>query len=89
MAWTIEYAESTQKDIRKLNPAERRRIRDFLEGKVAALDDPRSIGKALSGNLSGLWRYRVGDYRVIVSIEDERLCVLALKIGHRKSVYRQ
>lgn len=89
MVWTIEYAESTQKDIRKLDPAERRRIREFLEGRVAALDDPRSIGKALSGSLRGLWRYRVGDYRVIVSIEDKRLCVLVLKVGHRRSVYRQ
>ncbi len=89
MAWKIEYAESTQKDIRKLDPAERRRIREFLEGKVATLEDPRGIGKALSGNFSGLWRYRVGDYRIIVSIEDERLCVLVLRVGHRKSVYRQ
>lgn len=89
MAWTIEYAESIQKDIRKLDPAERRRIREFLEGKVAALDDPRSIGKALSGSFSGLWRYRIGDYRVIVSIDDARFCVLVLKVGHRKSVYRK
>lgn len=89
MGWRIEYAESVQKEVRKLDPQARKRIRDFLEGKVAELDDPRSLGKPLSGSFSSLWRYRVGDYRVLASIEDCYLRILVVKIGHRKEVYRQ
>lgn len=88
MAWRIEYAESTQKDIRRLDPQDRKRIRSFLEEKVAGLDDPRSLGKPLAGGFSGLWCYRVGDYRIVASLEDEKLQVLVVRIGHRKEVYR-
>lgn len=88
MAWRIEYAESTQKDIRRLDPQERKRIRSFLEEKVAGLEDPRSLGKPLAGGLSGFWRYRVGDYRIITSLEDEKLRVLVVRVAHRKDVYR-
>jgi mRNA interferase RelE/StbE len=52
------------------------------------LDDPRSLGKALTGPLGGLWRYRVGDYRVICDIQDGALCVLVLQVGNRREVYR-
>ncbi|MBU2721866.1 MULTISPECIES: type II toxin-antitoxin system RelE family toxin [Acidithiobacillus] len=89
MVWRIEYAESVQKDVRKLDAQERKRIRDFIEVKVALLDDPRSLGKPLSGGLSGLWRYRVGSYRVIANIEDRDVRILVVKIAHRKEVYRQ
>lgn len=89
MVWRIEYAESVQKDVRKFDAQERKRIRDFIEVKVALLDDPRSLGKPLSGGLSGLWRYRVGNYRVIANIEDRDVRILVVKIAHRKEVYRQ
>ena len=89
MVWRIEYAESVQKDVRKLDAQERKRIRDFIEVKVALLEDPRSLGKALSGGLSGLWRYRVGNYRIIANIEDRDVCILVVKIAHRKEAYRQ
>ena len=75
MAWTIEYAESAKKTVRKLETQDRRRIRTFLEERLVNLADPRSIGKSLSGSLAGLWRYRVGDYRVIARIEDERMVI--------------
>lgn len=88
MAWTIEYAESVKKTVCKLDAQERRRIRAFLEERLATLDDPRSLGKSLSGSLAGLWRYRVGDYRVIARIEDDRMVVLVVRIGPRKEVYR-
>ena len=89
MVWRIEFAESVQKDVRKLDAQERKCIRDFIEVKVALLDDPRSLGKPLSGGLSGLWRYRVGSYRVIANIEDRDVRILVVKIAHRKEVYRQ
>jgi mRNA interferase RelE/StbE len=88
VAWTIEYAESVQKTMRKLDMRERQRIRAFLDERLTQLPDPRSIGKPLTGSLSGLWRYRIGDYRVIARIEDGRLVVLVVGLGHRKDVYR-
>ena len=88
MAWTIEYAESVQKAVSKLDPQTRKRIRSYLEEKIAKLDDIRSQGKALTGPLRGLWRYRVGDHRIICEIIDRRLVVLVVKIDHCSSIYR-
>lgn len=88
MAWKIEYAESVQKDIRKIDAQQRKRIREFLEDKVANLEDPRMLGKALTGSFSGLWRYRIGSYRIITHIEDRDVRILVVKMAHRKEVYR-
>jgi mRNA interferase RelE/StbE len=63
-------------------------MRDFLEDRIASLDDPRSTGHSLTGQLSGLWRYRVGDFRIICDIQDQRLVVLVVEIGHRSEIYR-
>lgn len=87
--WTIEYLASVRKDVRKLDPQVRARIREFLEQRVASLEDPRSIGEALKGSELGVfWKYRVGDYRVICDIEDTVLRVLVVRIGNRREVYR-
>jgi mRNA interferase RelE/StbE len=87
--WTIEYLASVRKDVHKMNPQVRARIREFLEERVAYLDDPRSIGEALKGkDLGSFWKYRVGDYRIICSIEDAVLRVLVVRIGNRREVYR-
>lgn len=88
MTWKIEYAESVQKDIRKMDAQQRKRIRDFVEDKVANLEDPRMLGKALTGSFSGLWRYRLGSHRIIAHIEDRDVRILIVKIAHRKEVYR-
>lgn len=88
MAWTIEYAASARKIVEKLDPRTRTRVRDFLEVRVAALKDPRSIGKPLSGPLSTYWSYRIGDYRAICEIHDREIVILVLKIGSRRDVYR-
>jgi mRNA interferase RelE/StbE len=88
VAWTIEYARSVQKKVARLDPQLRSRIRDFLDLRIASLDDPRSTGHSLTGELSGLWRYRVGDYRIICDIQDQRVVVLVVEIGHRGDVYR-
>ena len=73
----------------KLDPQHSRRIVKFLQDRVAKLDDPRSIGEALHGSRLGeFWKYRVGDYRLICKIEDERLVVLVLRVGHRREIYR-
>ena len=88
MSWRIKYAQSVQKTVKKLQPQVRQRIRDYLEKRVALLDDPRQIGKPLKGHHSELWRYRVGDYRIICEIQDDTLLVLVVRIGHRKEIYR-
>ena len=89
MIWTIEYHTLVQKEMRKINPEVRRRIRSFLHERLAALDDPRQTGAALEGSeLGNFWRYRVGDYRIICDIQDQKLVVLVVEIGHRREIYR-
>ncbi|HQT32335.1 MAG TPA: type II toxin-antitoxin system RelE/ParE family toxin [Thiobacillus sp.] len=88
MAWTIEYTETARKQLRKLDKPIARQIVDFMDERVAPLADPRSTGKALVGALGGLWRYRVGDYRVICEIRDGALIALVVQIGNRREVYR-
>lgn len=88
MAWTIEYTETAKKQLKKLDKLAARRIVDFMDERVGASDDPRGMGKALKGPLGDLWRYRVGDFRVICDIQDGVLTVLVLQIGNRREVYR-
>jgi len=85
--WTIEYDILVQKQIKKLDP--QTRIRSFLHERLAQLDNPRKIGEALQGSeLGNYWRYLVGDYRILCDIQDNRLVVLVIEIGHRREVYR-
>ena len=89
MAWKVELDSAAERDLDKLDPQMARRILAFLHGRIAPLDDPRSIGEALKGSKLGeFWKYRVGDYRIVASIEDDALRVLVVKIGNRREVYR-
>ena len=89
MAWKINLDPAAERELDKLDPQIARRILSFLHQRVATLDDPRSIGEALKGaKLGELWKYRVGDYRIISSIEDGALRILVVKIGNRREVYR-
>jgi mRNA interferase RelE/StbE len=89
MAWSVELSVEVDRALGKLDAPHRMRILKFLHGRVAKLDDPRSIGEALHGSRLGeFWKYRVGDYRLICKIEDDRLVVLVLRVGHRKEIYR-
>jgi mRNA interferase RelE/StbE len=89
MAWKIEFSETADRELGKLDPQHSQRILKFLRERVAKLADPRSIGKALQGSRPGeFWRYRLGDFRIICEIEDDRLVVLVIRIGHRKEIYR-
>ncbi|WP_320200856.1 type II toxin-antitoxin system RelE family toxin [Agrobacterium sp. rho-13.3] len=89
MNWTIEYNSDVQKILRKIDPQTRNRIRSYLHERIAKLDDPRQIGSALQGSeLGNYWRYRVGDYRILCDIQDNKLVVLVIEIGHRREVYR-
>ncbi len=89
MAWKVELDSAAERDLDKLDPQMARRILAFLHGRIAPLDDPRSIGEALKGSkLGDFWKYRVGDCRVIASIEDGALRVLVVRVGNRREVYR-
>jgi mRNA interferase RelE/StbE len=88
LAWTIEYTDTARSELRKLDRQMTRRIVDFMDKRIAKLEDARSSGKALTGALGDLWRYRVGDYRVICEIQDSKCCVLVVRLGNRRDVYR-
>ncbi len=89
MAYGVELAAGVDRDLEKLDAPVRKRILKFLNDRVARLQDPRSIGQALRGSRLGeFWKYRVGDYRLICKIEDDRLLILVLRLGHRREIYR-
>lgn len=88
MAWRIEVSGKALKALEKLDRGEARRILSFLRDRLAHEENPRRLGKPLQGDTE-FWRYRVGDYRLLCVIEDERITVVVLRIGHRKEVYRQ
>lgn len=89
MAWKIEYTDTATRQLRKLDRQAARRILDFMDERVAGHHNPRDTGKALKGELLGTyWRYRVGGFRIICDIQDDRLCVLVIRIGDRREIYR-
>ena len=88
MTWTVEYTSQAVKQLSKLDRSVRQRIYKFVDDRILSLDNPRSIGKVLQGSLSEYWAYRVGDYRLLVKIEDQRLIILFTDIAHRKDVYK-
>ena len=89
MAWRVEISGGARKALSKLDRKASQRILTFLDTQVAQADDPRRAGKALTGStLGAVWRYRIGDYRVIADIRDEIVTVLVVRVGHRGDVYR-
>ncbi|MGH9605279.1 MAG: type II toxin-antitoxin system RelE family toxin [Terracidiphilus sp.] len=89
MAWSIDFDPRAKRELDRLDPQVARRIVRFLFDRVAHLGDPRSIGEALKGSeLGEFWKYRVGDYRIIASIEDKLVRILIVRIGNRREVYR-
>jgi len=89
MAWTIEFDRKAQRELKNLDAKIQRRIIKFLHERVAVMDNPRSIGEALVGTTFGhLWKYRIGDYRVIADIQDDKVCILVVRIGNRRDIYK-
>lgn len=89
MAWRIELSGLAQRNLKKLDRQVAQRILVFLHGRLARLDDPRSIGQALKGSdLGQFWKYHVGDWRIIASIEDRSIRILVVRIANRRDVYR-
>ena len=87
MAWTVEYSAAARDQLRRLDRQTARRVVEYMDERVVRREDPRSTGRALTGPLGGLWRYRIGGYRVICEIQDDILRVLVVRIGRRDSVY--
>ncbi|MEQ1771517.1 MAG: type II toxin-antitoxin system RelE/ParE family toxin [Devosia sp.] len=86
--WTVEFDRRALKELRALGSADRVRVLRFLDERVAGKDDPRQQGKVLTGELSGIWRYRVGDIRILARLEYDRLVVFVVEVGNRREVYR-
>lgn len=87
MAWKVELDLSAKKDLNKLDPQQAKHILKYLHTRIEGSKDPRIFGQSLSGNKIGLWRYRIGDYRLVCKIEDRTLVVLVVNVGHRKEIY--
>lgn len=90
MAWRVELSDSAAKQLRKLDPLIAKRILTFLRDRVAALEDPRSIGEALRGKDFGdFWKYRVGDWRIIADLDDGVMVITVIRLGNRRDIYRR
>ena len=87
MAWEIKISKRAENSLAAMDTTAAKRIKQYLEEKVATDLNPRRLGKSLHGNLSGYWRYRVGDYRIICEIHDEEVVVLVIEVGHRSKIY--
>jgi mRNA interferase RelE/StbE len=87
LAWTIEYDEGAVSDLKKLDRQAQHEILDYMEKRIAKAEDPRSFGKPLRHSKFGLWRYRVRDYRIICRLQQAKLVMLVVAIGHRGTVY--
>jgi mRNA interferase RelE/StbE len=86
--WTVKLDPRAFAELQKLDRSEQRRITAFLGERIAGKSDPRKSGKALTGEMKRLWRYRIGDYRAVCSFSDEQCIVLVLRVAHRKDAYR-
>ncbi len=88
MRWSLEYTKRAWKQLQKLNPNQRKIILSWIDKNLDGCEDPRAHGKALTGELSDQWRYRIGDYRILCEIHDEEVTILALNVIHRSRAYR-
>jgi len=87
MTWKVEFDNRARRELRKLDPQIQDRILKWLRQNLATEQDPRRIGTSLKGRMKGLWRYRVGNYRIISQIQDENILILVIRIGHRRDIY--
>ena len=88
MSWKIEFVAAAAKELNAIGATQASRIVKFLSTRLSKLDDPRSIGEALRGRLGQLWKYRIGDYRIIADIQDKKVLILVVRIGHRREAYK-
>lgn len=87
MMYSVETTSRFDKEFRKLDRYTQRMLKSWIDKNLMNCENPRIHGKGLTSNRSGQWRYRIGDYRLICEIQDDRLVILALSVGHRREVY--
>lgn len=85
--WKIKYSEKAAQELLKIDRQAAKRVKKYLDERIATDEDPRRFGEGLTENLAGLWKYRIGDFRVIAEIQEEKIVVLVVRIGHRSKVY--
>lgn len=88
MTWTVEWDDKARRELRKLDRSTQETILRYFRERIMGDKDPRRFGKGLRHQHRGLWRYRIGDYRAICQIQDNRLTVLVLVLGHRRHIYQ-
>ena len=88
MKYTVEYTSQAVKELKKLDRHTRALIIGWIEKNLVGCEDPRQHGKGLTANRSGQWRYRVGDYRLLADIQDNKIVILILHVGHRSEIYQ-
>lgn len=89
MSWRLEYSDKALRQLRKMDAGQRAIVLSWMDKRIDGCDNPRAHGKGLTANRAGMWRYRVGDYRVLCEIRDDELTVLAIEVGHRSKVYER
>ncbi len=87
MSYSVQYSKQAIKELKKLDRFTRQMIYSWIDKNLSNCEDPRQHGKALTANRKGQWRYRIGDYRLICDIQDDKLVILALTVGHRRDIY--
>ncbi len=88
MTWNIEFGKKALKSFKALGFDAQECILTYIYERLAPIDNPKTLGKALIGKLKGLWRYRVGDYRIVCRLEKETITIFVIDIGHRKEIYK-
>lgn len=86
--WKVKFSPTADRQFEKLDPSVRRSINRYILQHLVTEGNPKRFGKPLTGNLKEFWRYRIGDYRLICEIQDHKLTIIALKIAHRRDVYK-
>lgn len=89
MIYRVEYTKTAVNQLKKMDRKIAAFILSYIDERLVNCENPRLSGKALKGNLNEIWRYRVGDYRILAKIEDDRIVVTIVEIGHRKDIYKQ
>jgi mRNA interferase RelE/StbE len=88
LVWTVKISNVAERQLKKMDRPLQKRILDWLDDRIEGCKNPRHFGEPLKGGYSGFWRYRVGNYRILCDIQDQKVLVLVLTIGHRRQVYR-
>jgi mRNA interferase RelE/StbE len=88
LPWRVRFEKRALKEMARLGSVDQERIARFIRDRIEARDNPREVGEALAGPFAGYWKYRIGDYRIIASIDDDAVTIIVIRIGNRREIYR-